>query len=54
MKDKLDDLGEGYTRLAYVYKFLLNITDPDYAEDVRTLERSGASLQESIKSICHV
>ena len=40
LKDKLDDLSEGYTKSAYVNKFLNNIIDHDYAEDARALERT--------------
>jgi len=33
------------------HKFLNNITDSDYVEDVRALKRAGATLSESIRSI---
>ena len=54
LKDKMDKLHEGYTRSAYVSRFLTNISDPDYAEDTRALEQSGATLEESIKAIRRV
>ena len=54
LKDKLDDLNEGYTKSAYVNKFLNNITDHDYVENVRALERAGLSLNSLTKAIWQV
>ena len=51
LKADLDSLNEGYTPSTYVTKFLDNITDPDYAEDARALERNNSSLNECMKSI---
>ena len=51
LKADLDSLNEGYTPSTYVTKFLDNITDPDYAEDARALERNNSSLFECMKSI---
>ena len=54
LKDKLDDLNEGYTKSAYANKFLTNITDHDYAEDARALECAESFLDSSIKAIRRV
>ena len=51
LKDKLDELHEEYTTSAYISRFLTNISNPDYARDVRALEQSGTTLEESIKAI---
>ena len=51
LKDKLDELNERYTGLVCASRFLANISDPDYVKDARTLERSSATLEESIKAI---
>ena len=51
LKDKLDELNEGYTRSTCVNKSLSNVTDPDYAEDTRALERLGSTLEHSLKAI---
>ena len=54
LKDKLDKLYEEYTRSAYVSRFLANISNPDYTEDTRVLERSGTTLEKTIKAIRQV
>ena len=51
LRADLDSLNEGYTPSTYVTKFLDNITDQDYAEDARALQRSNPSLFECMKSI---
>ena len=51
LKDKLEDLSKGFTRSAHIRRFLTNISDSDYTEDARALERSSATLEESMKAI---
>ena len=51
LKDKLEKLNERYTRSAYISRFLTNISASDYDKDVRVLERSSTTLEESIKAI---
>ena len=51
LKDKLDELSERIARSAHISIFLTNISDSNYAEDARALERSSATLEESMKAI---
>ena len=35
-------------------KFLANVTNPDYTEDIRALEYSGATLAQLVKALRQV
>ena len=53
LKTDLIFLDEGHALSTHVTKFLDNISDPDYVEDARALERSSSSLVDCVKHPSH-
>ena len=52
IKTLLDELEERHTKSSYISKFLGNITEPDYAEDARSLSRDRSNQVLYMKIMC--